>query len=73
MAAIVFNGCLKDAKRISFTNLLQDKLNLKLKDAKLTMDRIIENEEVKIANIDVNIADEILEGANKFGFIAFIT
>jgi hypothetical protein len=61
-----------ELKKVSFTNLLRDKANIGLKDAKLIMDRIIEGEVVELNLFDHSIANEIISEANKFGFNAKI-
>ena len=69
MMTILFKGCTEDVKKISFTRLLQGRANIRLKEAKNILDRILDNEVVELHVLDHNIADEIVSEATKLGFI----
>jgi hypothetical protein len=66
MAKIIFDGWDVGMRKIPFTKLLNEKAGLTLAEAKNLKDRLInDNEIIGVEIADENLANEILEEAQK--------
>ena len=69
MNTIKFTGWKKGARKISFIELLKEKGDMQLTEAKLVKDRIVNNDEVvEIVINDEQNAKIIIKQANALGF-----
>lgn len=66
MVKIIFEGWDVGMRKIPFTKLLNEKAGLTLQEAKNLKDRLVDNNEIVVVEVDdKNLAKEILEDAQK--------
>jgi ribosomal protein L7/L12 len=73
MTKIIFEGWDVGMRKIPFIKLLNEKAGLTLQEAKNLKDRLIDNNEIVVVEIeDENLAEEILKDAQKLKVIGKI-
>ena len=69
MATIIFRGWNTDIKKVSFTNLLHEKANITLVEAKNIKDKVTDNEIVELDVLNDDIANVIIAESGKLGVV----